>query len=397
MEPMNSFLTTHRDAFKSFIDTICFVTGPTVLLSEVPASYSTPLAIRNRLPDTSREGFPSLPYLIDRPRELAGLVELWLRSAGVQGSGIAAQIVQEDGDLLTFHNLCTELHARTQECLSRAERAERPSSTTSFQWDELIERLQGAGLEKGVMFDDVDVSNKAGPLTEDPEVADDEPRSSGTNTTERSTAVREEKSQLHPATVAAAATLLTQRKRNPRSGFILPNTSTDPGSPTGIDMGRGSPSLDASTGKRASARSKRAAAPAKAAAAAPASPRLAPPVRPSSVNSGIGSDAEVTTALPSVSRERQRARRERWDQHLRDTAEEQERLSHEEHLRLEREREKAGLRVFVPGLGRRRQERERGEREKEEREKGEREKGERDVSRKKDGDLESRELEQTRG
>ncbi|GAB7350092.1 hypothetical protein MBLNU459_g0759t1 [Dothideomycetes sp. NU459] len=155
MEPMNAFLTTHRDAFKSFIDDVCSIPSPEVSLpTENPASYSTPLAIQTRLPMTSREGFPSLPYLIDQSREYAGLVELWLQGTGEIGSSqssgvsLGSQIAKDDGDLLTFHKACIQLHARTQECLSRAERAERPNSALSFRWEELIEQLQhSTGLD----------------------------------------------------------------------------------------------------------------------------------------------------------------------------------------------------------------------------------------------------------
>jgi hypothetical protein len=47
-----------------------------------------------------------------------------------------------EGDLKAFHDVCSTLHARTQECLSRAERAERPNSALSFRWDELIDQLE---------------------------------------------------------------------------------------------------------------------------------------------------------------------------------------------------------------------------------------------------------------
>lgn len=148
MEPMNAFLTQHRDSFKTFIDDVCTlpVSNPAIpatQLHEKPPSYSTPIAIRNRLPLTSREGFPSLPYLIDQAREFAGLVELWLQGTRSQDGheSIADAIGNEDGDLLAFHTLCTKLNARTQDCLSRAERAERPNSTLSFRWEELIDQL----------------------------------------------------------------------------------------------------------------------------------------------------------------------------------------------------------------------------------------------------------------
>lgn len=43
----------------------------------VPPAYATPLTILSRLSQSSREGFPSLPYLIDQPRAFASLVMMW--------------------------------------------------------------------------------------------------------------------------------------------------------------------------------------------------------------------------------------------------------------------------------------------------------------------------------
>lgn len=106
-------------------------------LVPIPPSYSTPLAILNRLPLTSKEGFPSLPYLVDHARNFAGLVSLWLDHAGQ-----VANIQDTDGDLLKFHLTCIALRQRTEDCLSRAERAERPSSSHSIKWEELVENLE---------------------------------------------------------------------------------------------------------------------------------------------------------------------------------------------------------------------------------------------------------------
>ncbi|KAI7031731.1 hypothetical protein KC352_g47421, partial [Hortaea werneckii] len=74
MEPMNAFLTQHRESFKAFIDDICYVptalsgatagyTGspvasptyaPGVVSAETNLSYTTPMTIMQRLPPTSR-------------------------------------------------------------------------------------------------------------------------------------------------------------------------------------------------------------------------------------------------------------------------------------------------------------------------------------------------------
>ncbi|KAI4847842.1 Rho GTPase activation protein, partial [Aureobasidium sp. EXF-8845] len=164
MEPMNVFLTDHREAFKMFINDICSISAPDGMIRHKPTSYSTPLAIQSRLPMTSREGFPSLPYLIDQSREIASLVELWLHGTtnGSEAELLAAQIGKEDGDLLTFHRLCRTLDSQTKECLSRAERAERPNSALSFRWEELIDQLQTTSLlDNGARIDDaLDVSTR---------------------------------------------------------------------------------------------------------------------------------------------------------------------------------------------------------------------------------------------
>ena len=172
MEPMNQFLTQNRDSFKGFVDDVCYV--PTPLLSssfshsesssptstggvtsaESNFSYTTPMTIMHRLPPTSREGFPSLPYLIDQARCFAELVQLWLETTsqtseqheisatGKPQMSLMQAIHTSEGDLKAFHDVCSTLHARTQECLSRAERAERPNSALSFRWDELIDQLE---------------------------------------------------------------------------------------------------------------------------------------------------------------------------------------------------------------------------------------------------------------
>lgn len=137
---MNAFLTSHRQEFKTYLDNICSISSSTSPSPPIPPSYSTPLAILQRLPPTSREGFPSLPYLVDHARNFAALVDLWLDNT--QSS--APNIQTTDGDLLKFHNLCVSLHERTHECLQRAEAAERPTSSLSVKWEELVEQLQGS-------------------------------------------------------------------------------------------------------------------------------------------------------------------------------------------------------------------------------------------------------------
>jgi hypothetical protein len=177
MEPMNAFLVQHREGFKSFIDEVCHCPAPIsgagtspkpgeriawpsgVVSAEQHLSYTTPMTIMQRLPPSSREGFPSLPYLIDQARSFADLIHLWLEavaalsnsndSAALPGkthADIINAINTTGPDMREFHHLCEELNMRTQECLNRAERAERPDSPGSFQWEDVINQLQKAHL-----------------------------------------------------------------------------------------------------------------------------------------------------------------------------------------------------------------------------------------------------------
>jgi len=136
MEPMNAFLTGRRQEFKDFVDKICGI-SPDRATSAIPASYATPITILGRLPATSREGFPSLPYLIDQARECAGLVEIWLNSRHeVDGSFAWSD------ELKSFDALCGRLRQRTKDALSQAEQAERPSGAMAPKWEELVDQME---------------------------------------------------------------------------------------------------------------------------------------------------------------------------------------------------------------------------------------------------------------
>ncbi|KAI4257323.1 MAG: hypothetical protein LQ352_001673 [Teloschistes flavicans] len=135
MEPMNGFLNAHRQEFKSFIDTICAI-SPDQANSLMPPSYATPITILGRLPGTSREGFPSLPYLIDQAKECAALVDFWLdRRHTAEGPPIMSD------ELQAFSEMCEALREKTKRCLSRAEQAERPSGSLEPKWEELVEQM----------------------------------------------------------------------------------------------------------------------------------------------------------------------------------------------------------------------------------------------------------------
>ncbi|KAK0616233.1 hypothetical protein B0T14DRAFT_567850 [Immersiella caudata] len=128
MEPMNKFIGTQRQAVRDFLDAVCAIPAERTNIS-VPASYSTPIAILGRLSPMAREGFPSLPYLIDHPRNFAALIKLW---TDVNADPTREPKVYE-GDLLEFHNLCLSLQHRSAECFARVEsiRALETASTTT--------------------------------------------------------------------------------------------------------------------------------------------------------------------------------------------------------------------------------------------------------------------------
>ena len=136
MEPMNVFLTGHRPEFKAFINEICDISSERAT-SAIPPSYATPITILGRLPGTSREGFPSLPYLIDQARECANLVSVWLDARHEVDNG-----VEWSEELKQFDDLCEESREKAKECLMLAEQAERPSGTLEPKWQELVRDME---------------------------------------------------------------------------------------------------------------------------------------------------------------------------------------------------------------------------------------------------------------
>lgn len=135
MEPMNQFLNSHRQEFKEFVDAVCAI-SPDRSTSAIPPSYATPITILGRLPGTSREGFPSLPYLIDQARECAGLVNLWL---DIRDDIETCNPMSEE--LKRFDALCEQSRQKTKDCLNLAEQAERPSGSMEPKWEELVEQM----------------------------------------------------------------------------------------------------------------------------------------------------------------------------------------------------------------------------------------------------------------
>ncbi|KAI0389523.1 Rho GTPase activation protein [Xylariaceae sp. FL0594] len=140
MEPMNKFLSQNRQSFKDFVDQLCSVPSDRNPIT-VPASYSTPVMILGRLSPKGREGFPSLPYLIDHQRNYAALVKLWLETRRTP----AAESQVLVGELKEFHRVCLELQRRSDDCLAQVE-VHRASEYESVLTDDLTESLEKASF-----------------------------------------------------------------------------------------------------------------------------------------------------------------------------------------------------------------------------------------------------------
>ena len=130
---MNTFLNTHKQSFKEFVDAICTI-APERATTAIPPSYATPITILNRLPLANREGFPSLPYLIDQAKECANLVELWLDSR----HEIPANFKRTE-ELNRFDSLCETLHDKSKHCV---ERMNREQGVQDPKWEELVEQME---------------------------------------------------------------------------------------------------------------------------------------------------------------------------------------------------------------------------------------------------------------
>lgn len=144
MEPMNEFLVSQRQTFKDFIDKVCALPSDQTTSAEPTAQYSTPLAIFSRLPPAHKEGFPSLPYIIDHARDFAALVKIWLDnvSSSNAASKSTINVANFDGDLMRFHTLCLHLRGRAWDSFSKAERTERRGSALVQKWVSIAERME---------------------------------------------------------------------------------------------------------------------------------------------------------------------------------------------------------------------------------------------------------------
>lgn len=152
MDPMNRFLNSHRQSLKDFIDEICSI--PAERSNHIlPASYSTPITILGRLSHTAREGFPSLPYLVDHARNFASLVQVWVDATPADATPAeGAESHNFEGELLRFHELCTDLQDRANVCMARidAVRAIENASLPTDSESGLAETLEHASIAESI-------------------------------------------------------------------------------------------------------------------------------------------------------------------------------------------------------------------------------------------------------
>lgn len=145
MAPMNTFLSEHTVELCSFVDAITDLPNPLPSTTALPPSYATPTTIRSRLSPSSREGFPSLPYLIDDTRAYAALVMLWSKYRS-----LSATEIDPGGPVAEFARVCERIEERVKECVAKAEAAERPGTGCSERWEEVAESVTGGVVKEGV-------------------------------------------------------------------------------------------------------------------------------------------------------------------------------------------------------------------------------------------------------
>lgn len=114
--PMGTLSAEYEDQFTAFIDQICDtsnLTGP-----RMPAQYSGPALVKSRLDSLSQEGIPTLPFLIDQPREFAGLVKVWNKQlfsplSSNQKNSHSIDVTKLSDATRAFHSACVQLNLKT--------------------------------------------------------------------------------------------------------------------------------------------------------------------------------------------------------------------------------------------------------------------------------------------
>lgn len=160
---MNRFLSAATPEFKRFIDEICSW-DPTQNVHHEP-QYQAAVQVKPRLSPLSREGLPTLPFLLDAPKSMATLIDLWVDNApsNIVDTGI-------DECVQNFHKTCLRIKQRTQECMGRAESAQEPNTELESQWQRMLSE-QPRGRFVFNPFDSMTGDNDITALPQTPEVS----------------------------------------------------------------------------------------------------------------------------------------------------------------------------------------------------------------------------------
>jgi hypothetical protein len=143
--PMGTLSAEYEDQFTAFIDQICAVTG--VAGPRQPAQYSGPMLVKSRLDPLSQEGIPTLPFLIDQPREYAGLIKLWNRQifSPVESKKHHSIDISKLGEATkAFHLACVQLEMKTVRLVEAAVEREEEELSES----EVVEEEVNIGISE---------------------------------------------------------------------------------------------------------------------------------------------------------------------------------------------------------------------------------------------------------
>ena len=164
---MNKFLAASTNEFKAFIDEICAVPSSYLASGNLEPQFAAPNQIRSRLPALSREGLPSLPFLLDHAKLLAQLVHLWISHAPEHISDAT-----DDEAVRAFHSLCVQLGRKSRDCLKAAEQAERPDEKSESTWQRLLTDQQKSISSSNAFEDQLARSHPDADITALPQTAD---------------------------------------------------------------------------------------------------------------------------------------------------------------------------------------------------------------------------------
>jgi GTPase-activator protein for Ras-like GTPase len=160
--PMGTLSAEYEDQFTHFIDQLCEPNPAS--FPRLPAQYSGPAQIKSRLDPLSQEGIPNLPFLIDQPREFAGLVKLWNRQlhpplSPTQSKRHSIDVSRLSETIRPFHLACLNLNMRLTGLVETAvEREEEDFSETDPVDEDLSPNL--AELSLSSKFHKRDLSRK---------------------------------------------------------------------------------------------------------------------------------------------------------------------------------------------------------------------------------------------